>query len=354
MTVHLVAVQNICASHQIYVFTEATPLTSFERFIACQRVIESISSSIHKSGSSLNTIAIELFQITSTLSNELSSAYSSLILLILSWTTSTFSSVCCAGAWTDDVVVFQSFARLFNIQQTKMKTITRNCHFLCNGFFAFSSAILNDLWYKWNQYTESLSNVNTLTFQEKYIYSSSWHKLMKHTYFYMLMFFCYERIQWCITTATWLWRKRQKSQFIYQSLLYYKKLLKISCFYQATIQAWRNWTIWNHSISCILQNAQKLQMNNTEQMCWIQCDLCNQMFFQVLQYDMNEDEIQSRTDSDVQTRASETWANERRRLSTNAHSNQIVFKIRRNQIAWWTDDWNTTRNLIEKIWNCQM
>ncbi|MDD4714402.1 MAG: hypothetical protein PHT72_02895 [Candidatus Absconditabacteria bacterium] len=95
-------------------------------------------------------------------------------------------------------------------------------------------------------------------------------------------------------------------------------------------------------------------MNNTEQMCGIQCDLCNQMFFQVLQYDMNENEIQSRTDSDVQTRASETGANERRRLSTNAHSNQIVFKIRRNQIAGGTDDGNTTRNLIEKIGNCQM
>lgn len=210
-------------------------------------------------------------------------------------------------------------------------------------------------------------DINEINIQNHFRMSIHWH-FKKNIYikavdislwntqeiFYMLMFFCYERIQWCITTATWLWRKRQKSQFIYQSLLYYKKLLKISCFYQATIQAWRNRTIWNHSISCILQNAQELQMNNTEQMCRIQCDLCNQMFFQVLQYDMNENEIQSRTDSDVQTRASETWANERRRLSTNAHCNQIVFKIRRNQIAWWTDDWNTTRNLIEKIRNRQM
>ena len=170
----------------------------------------------------------------------------------------------------------------------------------------------------------------------------------------MLVFFCYEWIQWCITTTTWFRRKCQKSQFIYQSFLYYQKFLKISCFNEEELQAEQDWTVWYNQLSCILQNAQELQMNDTEQKCWIQRDLCNQMFLQVLQYDMNEVEIQSRTDSDVQTRASETWADVRRRLSSFARCNQKIFKVRRNQIAWWIDDWDSTRNVIEKIRNCQM
>jgi hypothetical protein len=43
-TCHFVAVQNIFAFHQTKVFTEATLFVSFERFIDCQRVIVSISS----------------------------------------------------------------------------------------------------------------------------------------------------------------------------------------------------------------------------------------------------------------------------------------------------------------------
>jgi len=68
-------VQYITAFHQTNVFTLATPFTSSERFLACQRVVESIVSSIHKSGVFVKNIQITLSSIFSTFSNSGTSAF---------------------------------------------------------------------------------------------------------------------------------------------------------------------------------------------------------------------------------------------------------------------------------------
>lgn len=91
-----------------------------------------------------------------------------------------------------------------------------------------------------------------------------------------------------------------------------------------------------------------------KQECFVQRNLCNQNFFQVLLYHVNQIEIQSRTDSTLKNRWSKTWADDKRRFWTITSSNQKICKKWRNQNSWWIDDWNPTRNLTSSFWNCKI
>lgn len=132
-TCHFVAVQYITAFHQTNVFTLATPFTSFDKFIACHLVVESMESSIHMFGVSVKNIQITLSSIFSTFSNsETSACINSVIWSILSWTTSFLISCCGAGV----LLGAQSMLLARNTQKKNIKT--QNHRFFKIDFFGCS------------------------------------------------------------------------------------------------------------------------------------------------------------------------------------------------------------------------
>ena len=182
---------------------------------------------------------------------------------------------------------------------------------------------------------------------------------MKKERFLFAYVFCNEWILKHTFKSAWLRERSEESRFLEIQICNDKMFLKTIDWEEVKIHHRRNWAFWHNQLSRILQNdtnqkQMQSDMKISKQKCWIQCNMFNQKFLQILLHNLNQIEVQSRTDSVVQARWSKTWADERRRLWASSSSNQKIFQEWRNQNQRWADDWDSPRNVIEKKWDCKI